>query len=203
MFLFIWQDLSSLLIGVKSSEELSKMASKIFSMKHQIQELKKFNIPCVESVIREKLESKSGLLHFKLKKNMTVPSSASNRNSTASPTKNLLRKQKPLREEDDGSEYSRVGARKKHENLRPSAKPQVTQVIQNIILHHDDNKFMKSVDVTGATKSNIANSNEDDSFVVNQPVPQNMNMYPQQNGNLQNSYGYTNPYNNMYWKKKA
>ena len=181
------------------------MASKVFSMKHQIQELKKFNIPCVESVIREKLESKSGLLHFKLKKNSTTsPSSSSTtprRNSTHTSVKNNPKKhqQKPLSEEDDGSEYSRAGAHKKHTYLRPSAQPQVTRV-QKIILHHDENKFMKSVDVTGSAKSNI--DSVDDRFVVNQkPVLQNPNYY-QQTGNLQNNYaGYNNPYN-MYWKKK-
>ena len=86
--------------------------------------------------------------------------------------------------------------------FHPSAQPQVTQVIQNIILHHDDNRFMKSVDLTGTGKSNIAQNEDYDRFVVNQqPVLQNTNYY-QENGNLQNDYGaYNNPYS-MYWKKK-
>ena len=180
-------------------------------MKHQIQELKKFNIPCVESVIREKLESKSGLLHFRLKKNSTASTPPSNstkpqhHNSTSVITSSEKKhQQKPLLgEQDDESQYSRAGAHKKHEHIRPSAQPQVTQVIQNIILHHDDNRFMKSLDVTGTGKSNIEQNEDYERFVGNQqqPVLQNTNYY-QQNGNLQNSYGaYNNPYS-MYWKKK-
>lgn len=171
-------------------------------MKHQIQELKKFNIPCVESVIREKLESKSGLLHFKSKKNSTKsPSNSTTQHHNSTSVKSSHQQKPLLGIDDDESVYSRAG-HKKHEHIHPSAQPQVTQVIQNIILHHDDNRFMKSVDLTGTGKSNIAQNEDYDRFVVNQqPVLQNTNYY-QENGNLQNDYGaYNNPYS-MYWKKK-
>eukprot|EP00111_Clytia_hemisphaerica_P008017 TCONS_00023302-protein len=190
------KDLYSLLIGVKTSEELSKMASKIFNMKHQIQDLKKANVPCVESIIREKLESKSGLLHFKSKKNSTTNYLPLHHNATKSLTKDSKKHKTSILNEDDDSKYAR-GGQKKHANVHPSAKPLVTRV-QNIQLHHEDNKFMKAIDVRGETKSNIESG---DTFVVNQPpVPVPQNTFYGQNANLQ-KYGY-NPYGNMYWKKK-
>ena len=167
-------------------------------MKHQIQDLKKANVPCVESIIREKLESKSGLLNFKSKKNSTANHLPLHHNATKSLTKDSKKHKTSILNEDDDSKYAR-GGQKKHANIRPSAQPLVTRV-QNIQLHHEDNKFMKAIDVRGEVKSNIESK---DAFVVNQPpagppVPQNT--FYGQNANLQN-YGY-NPYGNMYWKKK-
>jgi len=179
------QDLYSLLIGVKTSEELSKMASKIFNLKRQVQDLKKVKFPCVESTIREKLEAKSGFLNLKLKKNATTTL----RNTTASHSKS-----KPaVLKGEDRNKYSRQ-AHKNAIHPRPTAQPLITKVM-NVKLHHNKNYLiMKSIDVKGATKSNIENAQAQDQFVVNQSVPQN-SYY--QSSNFQNY----NPYN-MYWKKK-
>ena len=162
------------------------MASKIFNLKRQVQDLRKAKIPCVDSVIRKKLEAKSGYLNLKLRRNTTasLQNATANHSSKSSPAVLKAR---------DESKYSREG-HKKAANPRPSAQPLVTRVM-NVKLHHNKNYFMKSIDVKGATKSNIENAQSQDQFVVNQPVPQN-SYY--QSSNFQN---YNNPYN-LYWKKK-
>ncbi|XP_002169063.3 uncharacterized protein LOC100203318 [Hydra vulgaris] len=86
------QELHSLLIGVKSSEQLSKVAPKIFSMKRQVQSLKQYEVICnqVPQTIKKPLSVdviENKLREIEKRRNNNKPSSSIKSSSTINPTR--------------------------------------------------------------------------------------------------------------------
>lgn len=182
------RELHSLLLGVKNSEELSKAAPKIFSMKRQIQSLKRNKIPCSE---KQKVAQKKSPT-AKLDKKLRAVKLGEITNATTTTTS------KPTNKEITTT-TTKKSTRSRTTKVQPTE--QENPVLKDTVMKYDNDLINTHLNRDGSEEQEESSNNR---FTENELLDPQQNVANQyfinnneEQQNVQNNNMY-NPYN-TYW----